>query len=363
MRKFLIVSFTSGQKYTGGLQCSKRNAESIKTLVGDENVKHYVIEPYVGLQHFTTKLKRVYDIFYGAMGGLDREKTTEILQIIANEGITDLFIDSSLLGLLAKRVKKRFPNIRIVTFFHNYEKGFVSDYIRVNRDYFRLYWRILADKNERAAIRYSDKIISLNKRDADMIERFYNRKPDALIPITLMDGGSNLCDEYNSVSTNKEALFIGSFFFANVQGIKWFCEKVLPFINIHLTIVGASMDKLETEVTMSDKISIFNDVPDLAPYYRSADFVVLPILSGSGMKVKTAESLMHGKYIIGSDEAFRGYEINDNIGRRCNTPEEYINAINSLNLKTKFNLESRKLFETKYSFESSLSKFTEVLAL
>ncbi len=360
MRKFLIISFTSGQKYTGGLQCSKRNVESIKTLVGDGNVMHYIIEPYTNPYCFKTKFKRVSDIFYGAMGGLDKEKTNNILEIIGRNGITDLFIDSSLLGLLAKRVKKIYPEIRIVTFFHNFEKGFVKDYIRVNQDYFRLYWTVLTNKNERSAIKFSDKIITLNVRDAKAIEQCYGRKPDAIIPITLMDTGMS---KYNEKSTNHEAIFIGSYFFGNVQGIKWFCKNVLPFTDIHLTIVGASMDKLRDEMKITEKISIYCDVPDLSIYFRKADFVVLPILSGSGMKVKTAESLMYGKYIIGTDEAFRGYEIDETIGRICNSAEDFISTINNLDIPFKFNQASRTLYEKKYSFDASLSKFAEVLAL
>lgn len=358
MRKILVVSFTSGQKYTGGLQCSRRNLESMKALFGELNVVNYVIEPYQGVERWRTKFKRVRDIFYGSMGGLDKEKTAEIMQLIIRESITDLFVDSSLLGLLAKRVKKRFPGIRIITFFHNFEKGFVQDYIKVNRDYFRLYWSVLTDRNERAAIRYSDKIISLNRRDAEALEKCYGRKPDKLIPITLK-GDATV--EKMTPSDNREALFIGSYFFGNVQGIKWFCKEVLPRTNAHLTIVGASMNRLLDEIEPTNQVTVLSDVPDLTPLYDAADFVVLPILSGSGMKVKTAESLMHGKYIVGTDEAFRGYDITEREGRRCNTAEEFVEAITLLSLPYKFNASSRQLFEDKYSFESSLSAFAEVL--
>lgn len=123
------------------------------------------------------------------------------------------------------------------------------------------------------------------------------------------------------------------------------------------------MDKLRDEMKITEKISIYCDVPDLSIYFRKADFVVLPILSGSGMKVKTAESLMYGKYIIGTDEAFRGYEIDETIGRICNSAEDFINTINNIDLPFKFNQASRALYEKKYSFDASLSKFAEVLAL
>lgn len=360
MRKFLIISFTSVQKYTGGLQCTKRNIESILELAGKENVIQYTIKPYHGTEQLSTKIKRVRDIFYGAMGGLDEHKTKEILDIINKENITDLFLDTSTMGLLAKRVKKKYPDVRVYTFFHNYEKKFKKEFILANKDYSRFYWPILAGLNEKAAINFSDKIIALNKRDSADIEMNYGRKPDILIPITLK---GSLIKDNGIASSNKEALFIGSYFYGNVEGIKWFCNEVLSHCDIHLTIVGASMDKLAAEIPTSDKISLLSNVPELEPYYEKADFVILPILSGSGMKVKTAESLMHGKYILGTDEAFRGYEITDKEGKFCNSAKEFIDAIGSLNLKYKFNQASKDLFDKKYSFESSLKGFAKVLDL
>lgn len=356
MRKFLIISFSSQEKITGGIVCSKRNYDSLVAIYGKQNVFRYIIEPYKNTNLYKTKMNRIVDIFRGYMGGLNFEKEKEIYNIIVRENITDVFFDRSLLGLVAKRIRRKFPNIRIITFFHNFEKGFINDHIKVNRDYIRIYWSILTAKNERSAVKYSDVIICLNNRDREQIEACYGRKMDAMIPITVHDNWGE-SRNLEVPSENKEALFLGSYFFGNVQGIKWFCQNVMPHININLTIIGSSMHRLKDEIDITPNIRILSDVPDLKPYFENADFVVLPILSGSGMKVKTAESLMYGKYIIGTDEAFRGYDITDKEGARCNTPDEFITAINSLKLKYKFNIYSRQLYESKYSFKSSLEAF------
>lgn len=360
MRKFLIVSFTSGEKYTGGMVCSKRNYDSLVAIFGKENVFRYVIQPYKEIHLFKSKIKRIIDIFRGYMGGLTLEKEREIHELITTNNITDVFIDSSLLGLAAMKIKQKFPYIRITTFFHNFEKGFIYDHIKINKDYIRIYWAILTDKNERSAVKYSDVTICLNDRDRTQLEACYGRKMDAMIPITVQD---NYFENQNIdvLSENKEALFLGSYFFGNVQGIKWFYQNVMPHVNINLTIIGASMNKLNEDFDVTSNIKILSDVPDLKPYFEQADFVILPILSGSGMKVKTAESLMYGKYIIGTDEAFRGYAITNKEGIRCNSVDEFITAINNLDLKHKFNVDSRRLYESKYSFKSSLDAFRKAL--
>ena len=359
MRKFLVVSFTSEQSYTGGLQCSQRNYKSICDLFGKENTIKYKITPYENKRAIKSIFQRLFNIFKGYMGGLDDSKSKEILEIIIQERITDVFIDSSLLGKLAKIIREKYSFIRIYTFFHNIEYEFCRDYVKVNSDYFRIYWPFLALYNEKQSVIYSNKIISLNDRDAKAINKYYGRYPDIKIPITLVDNLSKIPCE--CPSDNNLALFVGSYFYGNVHGLKWFCDQVLPKTKIKLMIVGSGMDRFINDVSKSSQIEIYSNVPDLEPFYLKADFVILPILSGSGMKVKTAESLMYGKYIIGTEEAFMGYEITEKEGVVCNTKDDFINNINNVNLLLKFNYSSRDLFINKYSFESSLKKFESVL--
>ena len=46
------------------------------------------------------------------------------------------------------------------------------------------------------------------------------------------------------------------------------------------------------------------------------------------MKTKVAEALMYGKRIIGTREAFSGYEFNaEEVGWLCNTKEEFVAAL------------------------------------
>jgi glycosyltransferase involved in cell wall biosynthesis len=111
---------------------------------------------------------------------------------------------------------------------------------------------------------------------------------------------------------------------------------------------------------VKNNIKILNNVPDLKDVYESIDLLVFPIFSGSGMKVKTAEALMYGKYIIGTAEAFEGYDITDKCGIVCKTPKDFITAIETIKV-SKFNIESRRLFEHKYSFESTLKLFEKHL--
>jgi glycosyltransferase involved in cell wall biosynthesis len=104
-------------------------------------------------------------------------------------------------------------------------------------------------------------------------------------------------------------------------------------------------------------------VEDVSELYGRADCVAIPLLSGGGMKIKTAEALMHGKYIYGTNEAFVGYDIDyDSVGGLCDTAQDFINAINRQIDKDipAFNDYSRKIYLEKYSMQSSEKAFAEI---
>jgi hypothetical protein len=79
------------------------------------------------------------------------------------------------------------------------------------------------------------------------------------------------------------------------------------------------------------------------------------------MKVKTAEALKYGKYIIGTREALEGYDTNSDVATVCHDTQSFIKAIQEFHAPYKFNVASRKLFVEKYSYEASLVKFKAII--
>ena len=78
------------------------------------------------------------------------------------------------------------------------------------------------------------------------------------------------------------------------------------------------------QLHQTKKIEIHGFVEDLYTFYAKADCVIAPIFEGSGMKTKTTEALMWGKFIIGTKEAFCGFDITDDIGVCCENSEDFI---------------------------------------
>jgi glycosyltransferase involved in cell wall biosynthesis len=362
--KILFISYFDGKLDSGGGMCSNRNLRSLQTIYGDENVLLYSISRASKKENESKllwNLKNIFvDVFEFGFGGLNTLHKKEIVDIINRLNINTVFIDSSLFGILSKKIKVLFPAITVITFFHNVEYQFFMQEVIKKKNYLLSYRILLAYFSEKMACKYSNKIISLNHRDRNELILLYKRESDMVIPISIENS-------YNRIPSDtsdevKIALFVGSYFFPNVQGIKWFLENVMPKTNIRLIIVGKEMGKLRNEISQEiDNLEIYSSVSNLTEYYEKADFVVLPIFSGGGMKVKTAEALMFGKFLVGTKEAFVGYEINNNVGICCDEKEEMVKTITNLNNPFKYNEASKQLFLEKYSFDSTINKFRIVL--
>lgn len=364
MRRLLYVTFANEESATGGGQCAGRNLESLQILLGKDNVVDYILYPQKGKRSFSERISRLIGVCKGYMGGLTDEHIHRIMSLLDKGTFTDVFIDSSQLGLLTKNIRLKHKDIRILTFFHNIEQDYMRSVTVDSGDYIHSFWIRGAKVNEKNACRYSNVVITLNKKDSQRLVEVYSRKADAIIPITMKDNYHDMQDDELkrcSEGNTKNAFFLGSYFPGNVKGLKWFCEEILPEVDLHLTIAGSGMDAFAHDVTLTDKVSLYSFVDDLTALYEDADFVLLPIISGGGMKVKTAESLKYGKYLIGTPEAFDGYEINDDIAAVCKNKQDFIQRVNTFSNPYKYNKASRELFKQKHSFDVSLETFRKTL--
>lgn len=347
MDGLLIMPSDINEKiYYGGQLINKRNLKILDSCCDKIDI--------LLLEKMPRKFKALYDIvMYKNFYGITNDKKKDIFDKIKKNHYDFCFISSSLGGSLAYEIKKVFPEEKIIVFFHNVEYKF---YLQLAAQT-GLYKKILAfnaKKNEKMAIKYADKIISLNKRDAIEIKRLYNRNVDFILPTTFDDKYKNIislnCDKRND--TKKILLFVGSNFYANFHGIKWFIENVLEKLdNVILYIVGKGTEAWREKFKNVNKLNILGSVDDLGKYYTLSDAVILPIFLGSGMKTKTAEALMYGKYIFGTKEAFEGYNIDfSKIGGLCQNEEDFIEKINNhfKIVNNSYNEYSREIFLEKY---------------
>lgn len=343
----------------GGDQCNIRNIELTKDICGAENVDFYYINKG-DTNKFIDAISFYKNIFNNFYRGITYNKIQEIIKLSRN--FECIFLCSSLFGAIGKALKDSGYKGKIITQFHNVEYNY---YNVVFPKLLPLRNRVLKCiyTNERMSAEYSDVTLALNERDGSLIEHNFNIKISHYDPITLAD---KLDIRFvNEELTRKKPIcaFIGSNFPPNAEGVLWFTKNVLPHVNIDFIVVGRNMDVLKKENDILKNIEVKSNVPDLSDYFFMADFIVSPIFSGSGMKVKTCEGLMYGKNILGTNEAFEGYSLDySKVGGLCNTATEYIDTINNYiaNPIRRFNEYSRNVYVSRYSNQTIRNTFNNI---
>ena len=358
-RKVLLVTNTLEAAPKGGreLLC-KLNHDALAEIFG-ENLIVFELEkkPIQGLAG-------LLGAFHGYIDGLNLGSCGAVIDLIGRQGITDIFIDGSNLGALAAAVKAAQPQVSVVSFFHNVEVRFFLGSLRQRRTLRALAVLIVNYLAERRAVRCSDKRICLSERDSRQLDRIYGRSATHIAPMALADKMPAGFQEGATASPEPFALFVGGSFYANRAGITWFVKNVAPRTNVKTCIVGRGFEDLKDVLELEGRVEVIGAVDSLAQWYHDAHFVIAPIFDGSGMKTKVAEALMYGKKIIGTPEAFSGYEgLAERAGRVSANADEFVQAMEAADdmVKARFDPEMRALYEKTYSLPAARARLAEIM--
>jgi len=303
-----------------------------------------------------TSLKDIYLALFGNIDGINNNKIKIIKNLIKNNKINYIFIDGSNLGKISRKIANK--DVKIITFCHNVETNFFLKQFTtcINlRNFYILLVNFLA---EFQSVYYSNFLILLNERDKLMMNKYFFKKKSFIVPLSLDDKFKKF---KNSINKNKYLIFVGSNFFGNITGLDWYINNIASKINFKTYVIGKNL--LRKRFKNNPKIIFKGYVKNLDKMYRNALFTVAPIFQGSGMKTKIAESLMYGKYVIGLNEAFIGYEkYEKKIGIKCHDVNSFIKAINILAKKKNYYFEAklRKIYLKNFSNNSMQNSYQKI---
>ena len=100
----------------------------------------------------------------------------------------------------------------------------------------------------------------------------------------------------------------------NIQALDWFCRRVWPLVrrqipNCRFTIYGFNPSEAVRAMAGHDGIELVPDLPDLRVEIARHQAVVLPFVSGGGIKNKLLEAASMGKPIVCTDHACGGLRL------------------------------------------------------
>ncbi|MEI6690162.1 MAG: glycosyltransferase [bacterium] len=150
-------------------------------------------------------------------------------------------------------------------------------------------------------------VVTMSKIDAAALSNLFGMN-NILITPNGIDGIHFLPPRTSKIMTLG---FIGSQSHTpNIAAINFITENILPALNTreheYRVMVLGKFDKLLSE---NKHVEIIDHIDELRDFYSKIDFLVAPIYSGSGTRIKILESLSYGKPIITTEIGAEGIGI------------------------------------------------------
>ena len=204
------------------------------------------------------------------------------------------------------------------------------------------------------ALETVDGIAAITRKDAAFFRKYcskpiidipYGVYPEEFIPKSEIEGHPKF---YHIGSMN---------WMPNEEGIRWFIDEVLPktvekvptFV-YHLA--GRNMPEWLTTLN-SPNVDVIGEVPDAKAFVAENDVAIVPLLAGSGIRIKIIESMAMGKTVITTRVGAEGilYKEDENLIIAENKAK-MVEAIRSINanpeIAVRIGQAARKLVEETY---------------
>ena len=154
----------------------------------------------------------------------------------------------------------------------------------------------------------------------------------------------------------------------NLEAVNWFLEKIWEpnFIerkDLQLIFAGRFMPKQLKEKEGAN-IKVLEDVKDNIEFYNNHEIMLVPLLSGSGMRIKIIEGMAMGKCIISTSIGAEGIPVSDKENIiLANTEEEMKMALNEVinnpELRKTIGANARKFIEREFDNKEKIKSLIE----
>lgn len=184
-------------------------------------------------------------------------------------------------------------------------------------------------------------IVAITAKDAGFFSEYAGKTPVISVPYgrDLAKGPDKPKTEHVIVP---DLFHIGSMnWIPNAEGIQWFLSMVWPelhkeFPNLKLYLAGRMMPDwlLRSEYP---NVVIDGEVPDASVYMQQHSVMIVPLFSGSGIRIKIIEAMENGKAVITTSIGAEGIQYKSGVDLMiADSKEAFIAAIRKLITETEF---------------------------
>jgi len=161
-------------------------------------------------------------------------------------------------------------------------------------------------------------------------------------------------------------------YWANVDGVLWFCEKILPIVKdrypkIQFYIVGSNPNTEIQKLGHNNKsINITGFVEDIRPYYNNADVCVIPLRIARGIQNKVLEAMSTGKAVVTTSAAVQSIRatpgvhllVEDDFNKFA---EAVFMLLGNHSLRNYLGTNARQFVKSNYNWQKNMKKIDELI--
>jgi polysaccharide biosynthesis protein PslH len=154
-----------------------------------------------------------------------------------------------------------------------------------------------------------DILVAITQRDLHTFRELGYRNAAVVTPIGIE--AARYKPDFGSFHRDLSVAFIGSLdWMPNQEGLTWFLEKVWchavrEFPDLKLHIAGRNTPAWMRHMSLKNVV-VHGEVPDAPDFINQHSIMVVPLLSGSGMRAKILEGMALGKVVLSTKLGLEG---------------------------------------------------------
>ena len=247
-----------------------------------------------------------------------RELESKIIRILEEEKFDIIQLETIYPGIYLDLIRK-YSQAPVILRAHNIEHLIWQRIEQNTGNVFRkaYLWNLVRTlkKYEMDLVSRVDGIAAITKQDADFFVARGCKRPVVDIPF-----GIELSKIPQSIAVPEfpSLFFLGSLnWYPNIEGLHWFLEQAwdkihhsFPDLKFYIAGRGAPEWLLKIE---KPNVIVLGEVPDAFAFMYSKGVMVVPLWSGSGVRIKIVEAMAAGKTVISTTIGAEGILFNQGI--------------------------------------------------
>jgi len=288
-----------------------------------------------------------------------------LAHILSKKEFDIIQIEGSYMGIYLDQIRSQ-SNAKVVLRAHNVEYKIWDRMSKTETDFLKSgyvkYLKSGIEKFEKKIAKKFDGIIPITAVDADFFAKEAPRVPLQVIP-----AGVDMTQYHENGNAKADSLFmIGNLqWMPNLQSIDWFLENAwakvksaIPSASLH--IAGKNPPERVSNLKL-DGVTVHGMVESAQDFMNDYSIMLVPLLSGSGMRIKIIEGMAAGKCIVSTSIGAEGIEAKNGEEIIIAEPDEFANrVIDVMNDRREIDSigsRAKKFVQENYDWSSLIKEF------